>query len=202
MLDFIPNIKVDEQIQKLKNELKNEKDKNTKLTNELKNEKQNKIKLNDELNNYKQKYLNLSNLSNELKIEKDKNIKLQNNINSYLKTVKELNINIKKLESDIKSKNIIIENLTNRIGGLSLNSDNSEHMNFYICSIDETISFPVSCKNTDTFAKIEEELYKEYPEYKNDDTYFMVSGTKLKRFQTIQENNLKKRDTIILNINE
>ena len=73
-------------------------------------------------------------------------------------------------------------------------------MALHIISIDEEVSLPIPCKNTTTFVKIEEELYKEYPEYKDVNTYFTVNGFEIKRFKSIQENNIKNRDKIILNI--
>ena len=73
-------------------------------------------------------------------------------------------------------------------------------MALQIISTDHKVSFPIPCKNTNTFVKIEEELYKEYPEYKDVNTYFTVNGFEIKRFKSIQENNIKNKDKIILNI--
>ena len=135
-----------------------------------------------------------------------KNNKLQNEINNYLNTINELNLKIKKLESDINSKNIEIENLNNKLEDSLFNLENCKPgekiMALQIISIDEKVSLPIPCKNTTTFVKIEEELYKEYPEYKDVNTYFTVNGFEIKRFKSIQENNIKNRDKIILNIYE
>ena len=48
--------------------------------------------------------------------------------------------------------------------------------------------------------RLEEQLYEEYPEYKEFDVYFTVKGDKIKRFKSIEENKLKNKDKILLNI--
>ena len=60
------------------------------------------------------------------------------------------------------------------------------------------MKYPLSCKNTDSFVRLEEKLYDEYPEYKDYDAYFMVNGSKIKRFRSLDENNIKQGDTIML----
>ena len=47
--------------------------------------------------------------------------------------------------------------------------------------------------------RIEEKLYEEYPEYKETENYFIHSGNLIKRFKTIEENNIKSGKPIILN---
>ena len=42
-------------------------------------------------------------------------------------------------------------------------------------------------------------MYDEYPELKNNDNYFLVNGRKIKRFLTIDENNIKDGDNILIN---
>ena len=73
-------------------------------------------------------------------------------------------------------------------------------MSLYIHSTDQNVSFPISCKSTTNFVKLEEELYNEYPECKEYNTFFTVNGLVIKRFKSIEENNIKNRDIIILNV--
>ena len=56
----------------------------------------------------------------------------------------------------------------------------------------------MSCKTTTIFVRIEEQLYEEFPEYKETNNYFLVDGKKVKRFKTIKENGIKKGKTIKL----
>jgi len=69
-------------------------------------------------------------------------------------------------------------------------------------SIDQKVNKAIACKNTDIFVRIEENLYEDYPEYKDVNTYFTVGGKIIKRFKSIQENNIKYSDIILLNIYE
>ena len=59
-------------------------------------------------------------------------------------------------------------------------------------------SFP--CKNTDIFVKLEDKLYNKYPEYKELNTYFTVGGNIVKRFKTMEQNNIQNSSVILLNI--
>jgi len=56
--------------------------------------------------------------------------------------------------------------------------------------------FNLICKNTDLFITLEERLYKEFPKFKNYDTYFQVNTRKIKRFKTLDENGIKNNDII------
>ena len=49
----------------------------------------------------------------------------------------------------------------------------------------------IKCLPSDTFAKIEEELYKIYPEYRKTNNNFLTNGNPVIRFQTLTENNIK-----------
>lgn len=134
---------------------------------------------------------------------KTKNAKLTEDLNSYLNTIKELNLKNKKLKLYLNSKIIEIDSLQNKLDELSLKLENcksSEIINLNILSNDDNIIFPISCNNNTIFVKLEEELYNEYPENKKFNSYFTVNGLVIKRFKSIQENNIKNHANIILNI--
>ena len=69
-------------------------------------------------------------------------------------------------------------------------------------STDENVNLALPCKNTDIFARLEEQLFNEYPQYKDFNTYFTVGGNIVKRFKTMEENNIKNTNVILLNIYE
>ena len=52
------------------------------------------------------------------------------------------------------------------------------------------------CKNTDLFVRLEERLYEDYPQFKEYETYFEIKTRRIKRFKTLQENNIKTKDVI------
>ena len=52
------------------------------------------------------------------------------------------------------------------------------------------------CKNTDLFVRLEERLYQDFPDFKNYETYFVVNTRRIKRFKTIDENNIKNNDIV------
>ena len=66
----------------------------------------------------------------------------------------------------------------------------------------QDIHFGVSCANTDTFAEVEEKLYKEYPNYRETNNIFLVQGKPILRFKTIEENNIKDGARVILVVQE
>ena len=69
-------------------------------------------------------------------------------------------------------------------------------------SINQDIIYPIVCNKKESISRLEEELYNEYPKYKEFNTYLTCNGVVLKRFKTVGENNIKKGDAIIVNIIE
>ena len=71
---------------------------------------------------------------------------------------------------------------------------------FFTSINQDIISFSISCKNTDTIAKVEEKIYDKYPQYKDCNTYLTVNGNIIKRFKTLEENRIKDGNFIIINV--
>ena len=67
-------------------------------------------------------------------------------------------------------------------------------------SIDQKIHYSIPCNNSDIFAKIEEKLYKQYPEYRETNNYFIANGKEILRFKSISENKIGNGLPVILNI--
>ena len=65
-----------------------------------------------------------------------------------------------------------------------------------LLSMDQKIKYPLICKSTDKFTKIEELLYKEFPEYRESENIFLVNGQKVDRFQSVENNGIKDKDVI------
>ena len=79
-------------------------------------------------------------------------------------------------------------------------SENEELMSVIFISSDLTIHYSIICKNTDQFTKIETELYKEYPKYKETENYFIVNGNRINKYKSLKENNIKNSNIIELHI--
>lgn len=65
-------------------------------------------------------------------------------------------------------------------------------------SSDQKINYSLPCVGNSIFAEIEEKLYKEYPEYRETNNYFLHKGQTILRFKTLKENKIKPGFPIIL----
>ena len=173
------NNNLNEEIINLKNELeiKNKiiKEQKEKITNL---ESQNNF-INLELNNA---HIKIENLQKQLKLKEQELIALKNELNNKNEELKKLKI--KDINKEKYSKK----------DGIDL------AINFML--VGQDILYPIPCRFEDTIVKLEEELYNEYPKYKDYNTYLTVNGKKVKRFKTIEENGIKKGNVIKVNIYE
>ena len=79
---------------------------------------------------------------------------------------------------------------------------NEKIMSIIFSSVDQNVNYSMVCKNTDTIHKLEERLYKEYPNLSERENYFLCKGKLINKFQTFEKNNIKDGDIIILNQND
>ena len=120
----------------------------------------------------------------KLKIEE-----LQNKLNNYNNTINNYN-NI------INQKDIELNNLRTQLNNINNNMNNNIHFNMNdimsvnFISMDQIVHFSVGCLKTNTFAEVEEKLYKQYPEYRETNNNFIANGTQVLRFKTIAENKI------------
>ena len=66
-------------------------------------------------------------------------------------------------------------------------------------SLNNNINFPMACKKTDIFAKIEEKLFHEFPSLKSKKIYFIANGNKINKSLTFEQNKIKNGNTILIN---
>lgn len=116
-------------------------------------------------------------------------------LNPILKNIyrEDNEILIKKEENEFELKNQKVEELNNL-------EEKIIAINFI--SYDEKIIYPMACKGSDIFSKLEEKLYLEYPEYKSQNNYFKINGKKINKSETLEKNRIKNGDIIFLNTNE
>ena len=158
-----------------------------------------------------------NNISNNLTIEdyKNENKQLKEQINNLKKEINRLNQENKKqndyisqinnLKIQLKEKDKEINDLKNKIskGNVKQYVDYNDIMVVHFNSGDGKIDHGIKCLPTETFAEVEEKLYKIYDEYRETNNMFLAKGNIIKRFKKISENNIKDGDKIQLqNFNE
>ena len=149
------------------------------------------IILNKQLTEEKNKNYNLSKENSEMKAKIEQlNFKIinQNNFNNFNIQIKtnELYEKILDLQEKLKRFPFILEK-------------NEKLMSIIFASVDQKIHYSIVCKNTDKIHKLEEELYREYPQFSETDNYFMCKGKVLNKFHSFEKNNIKNGDVIIVN---
>ena len=58
--------------------------------------------------------------------------------------------------------------------------------------------YSIICKNTDIFSTLEAKLYEKFPQYGETANYFIVNGNNVISHKTLEENNIKDSDIVIL----
>ena len=147
------------------------------------------------LNEEKNKNINLM---KEIEILKNKNIILNNDNNSLKEKIKILENNLKAKNNELQ--NLLSKNNNNNIINYKITSINPGEeilaINFVSNGVKDICNYNLICKNTDLFVRLEERLYQDFPDFKNYETYFEVNTRRIKRFKTIEENNIKNNDII------
>ena len=132
---------------------------------------------------------NLQKELNDLKISYDNNQSLINQLKN--------NLNQKEQElSQLQNK------LLSNSNQFKADSENKTGFAITFRSINQDIIYPIVCNKKELISRLEEELYNEYPKYKEFNTYLTCNGVVLKRFKTVGENSIKKGDAIVVNIIE
>ena len=170
---------------------------------------ENKIKDESKINNYNKINIELENALNK---EKEKNKELEeqiiklkallNNNNNNINNYGDLNKNKQDalIESVLK-KDKEIEELKSKLNRFPFQLLKDEKlMSIIITSIDQKIHCSIICKNTDIFYSIETKLYQMYHEYSENENFFTVNGKKINRHKSLDYNNIKDNDIIILNV--
>ena len=201
MKDEISKIKSD--IILKDNNLKEEIKKNKTLEDVIKNLENENKKLKDELNDNNNIKIELDNFKDENKKLKEDLLKANkiiynfgnnNGNNNELKNLKDENMNLKYqlVLKDNEIKDLIIKyQNTNDV------NKNKFDMILYFQSTDEVINkVPIRCSCNDTFAEVEEKLYKKYNNFRDTNNTPICSGKPILRFKTLYENKIKDEDVV------
>ena len=103
-----------------------------------------------------------------------------------------------------KGLNILDEKNKNTIKNKIYKNKNGEEEPFYVIfmSIDFEIYYPIESKKNDLISRLEEEFCKKYEEFKEYNFNLTVNGKKIRRYKTIEENEIKNGDIILINLVE
>ena len=144
---------------------------------------------NNEIDNLKNELIKAKNIIEQQKLTINE---LQNKLNNCNNTINNLNNDINNYKNIISKKELELNNiksqLNNNIPKNKFDFDDIMCVNFI--SSDQNVHFAVSCLKTNTFAEIEEKLYKQYPQYRETNNNFLANGTQVLRFKTIAENKI------------
>ena len=134
-------------------------------------------------------------------MKKELTIKNQN-INNYMDELTDLKQNIKLKDNQITILNNEISNLRLKSNDNNIRFGLDDIVTITFTSIDHKVDIDFSVPKTDLFVKLEEKLYIQYPDFRDSNNYFTINGRMIKRFRTIQENQLNNFDKILLNVYE
>ena len=211
------------------NNIYNEKYKSAKINekfsqpNKLKNKNEDKEK-----NNLKKEYENLKNENEKQKKEKgnlikenqilkdrnktlekeNNNLKIELNKLNLIKDVKTVKIN-DNYKTSIEEKVKMIENFKSELNKNVVeykkynelkNEEKLIAINFI--SVDQRVNHSIICNNKTKFHEIENQLYEKYPEYGDNDNYFIFNGNKIKRFKSLEENEILGYTIILQKIDD
>ena len=118
---------------------------------------------------------------------------LQNKLNNNTTIINNLNNTINNYQNIINQKDIELNNFKaqlNKNNIIKKNVDFDDIMCVNFISSDQNVHYAASCLKTNTFAEIEEKLYKQYPQYRETNNSFIANGTQVLRFKTIAENKI------------
>ena len=127
-----------------------------------------------------------------------------NKLNIEMSKIQEFKDKIKLLENELNKKNNEMQQLLIKNNNIQNNYEITSikpgekimAINFVSMGNNDIGHYNLMCKNIDLFIRLEERLYKDFPQFKEYETYFEVNGKRIKRFKTLEQNNIKTNDII------
>ena len=110
---------------------------------------------------------------------------------------------ILELQESIDMKDLEISELNDKIGNTNemIFSPEEPMITVGFTSPNKEIdNYSKEYKESEIFSRIEEELYNQFPEFKDKDTYLILNENKIKRFKSLKENEIKSGDVIEVRI--
>ena len=134
-----------------------------------------------------QQKVEISELKNKLNTIKSVDLNEIKNLRTEI-TIKDNQLNI--LKKELKNNNLkITENK-------KINISDTKMISFV--SKDKKIIDVIPCIGDETFAEIEEILYRDYPDFRETNNSFFLNGKEILRFKTSNDNKIENGKQIIL----
>ena len=204
--EFIPNYKNIIQIPQMNvipqinnSQIQNNQNYND-ILQQLNNEKLKNKKLEEEIQRLKNKINELKN-NNNILINENNSLKQRlGNTNQFnqinqMNQFNQMNINeINNLRQIIIQKDKEINELKSKLPNNKVYMNDIMVINFL--STDQNIRCGISCLADDTFAEVEEKLYKKFNEFRDTNNILLFGGNTILRFKKVRENNIHDGDTI------
>ena len=119
------------------------------------------------------------------------------NQSNQINQLNQMNINeINNLKQIIIQKDKEINELKSKFSKNKVYMDDIMVINFL--STDQNIRCGISCLADDTFAEVEEKLYKKFDKFRDTNNVLLFGGNIILRFKKVRENNLHDGDTILI----
>jgi len=148
---------------------------------------------NNTINNLTNENKNLLKKINQLEISSD------NKIKEFKDKLEQKNLKITESNIKMDEKDKIIKQYELKISKFPFELSSEEViMSIAFITFDESLVFPIICKNTDIFKFVENKFYEKYSEYKNLDNYFISNGKKINKDKSLDENNINNNDIITI----
>ena len=174
--------------------------------------KEENIKLKNELNNYNKLKIELDKIINENKKLKNDLLKANKGLNNIVNNNEILNLKYQLSQKDIEIRDLKYQILQkdNEIKNLKLKSQSNIEKNkqvlnidkimiVYFQSLDQEINHvAIRCLPSDTFAEVEEKLYKKFENFRNTNNTPICNGRTVLRFKKLSENNIKDENVVQL----
>ena len=195
--DFIPDLNKNELVKQLNEDIQNKVNEIKRLKNEVEKYKKESELYKKEMEKYK---IENEKLNGELSKLKKIIGGFQNNQidNRELKNLRD-EISILKYQLNIKNNEIneLKLKLQNN-GKLEQKINLSDVLVIYFKPVDNSFYDEIKCLANETFAEVEEKLYKKHNDFRNTNNMFTANALPVLRFKTIGENNIHDGDVIQL----
>ena len=105
-----------------------------------------------------------------------------------------MNLKYQLLQKDIEINNLKLKSQNNN----EKNKQLFDMIVFFQSQDQEINNVPIKCLSSDTFAEVEEKLYKKYENFRNTNNTPICNGRTILRFKKLSENNIKDENVVQL----